>query len=327
MFADDEYDGFETHFDQVKQNLISSDQPSDEMFATSGDTKPTKPARKGGKKKAEGEAATAPTRRKKAEVEEVEVNIKEFDLNWIPPQSASEHKGCKIAVIGGSGSGKSTLVQSLLASKAHIAPVIQIFNGSEENNATYHTNYPPIFVHDKLDINAMIEFKKRQTIAGKHLPENSWAIQIIDDCMDDPKMFKHPVVQAYYKQGRHWHMIHILCLQYCMDIMPSIRQNIDFIFILKESSQKMRKKLYEDYCPGCVETFADFNALMDELTTNYGAIVINRRATSTKIEDMIFYYKADPDALSPAWKFGHQTAWDFSNERYDENAGDPFVKD
>jgi hypothetical protein len=213
--------------------------------------------------------------------------------------------------------GKSTLIRAILASKAHLAPVIQVFNGTEDNNKMYSEMCPPAMVHDTLDLNALISFKNRQTLAKQHIPENPWAVQVIDDCTDDPKILRHALIQAYYKNGRHWSMIHILSLQYSLDIMPNIRSNIDYTFLLRESGKKNIKKLYENYCPDCVETYEDFSALMGALTEDFGALVICNRTTSNKIEDCIFYCKIDPKAISPNFKFGHQTAWDFSNERYD----------
>ena len=267
-----------------------------------------------------------PKKDKEAEEPEQILRIKELDLNSIPPFLPSDNSGTKIVVIGKAGVGKSTVIQALLASKAHLAPVIQVFNGTEESNGSYSAKCPSVFVYDKLDLNAMIQFKNRQTIAGKHIPENPWAIQVIDDCTDDPKQLRHPIFQAYFKNGRHWHMIHILSLQYSLDIMPNIRSNIDYTFIMRESSKKNRKKLYENYCPDCVETQEDFNALMDALTTDYGALVVCNRTTSNKIEDCIFYFKAEINAISPAWKFGHQTAWEFNAERYDPDFVAPIIQ-
>lgn len=264
-------------------------------------------------------------KKEKAPLEETVLNIRELDLNSIPPFTAKDNSGTKIVVIGKAGVGKSTVIQALLASKAHLAPVIQVFNGTEESNGSYSSKCPGVFVYDKLDLNAMIQFKNRQTIAGKHIPENPWAIQVIDDCTDDPKQLRHPIFQAYYKNGRHWHMIHILSLQYSLDIMPNIRSNIDYTFIMRESSKKNRKKLYENYCPDCVETQEDFNALMDALTGDYGALVVCNRTTSNKIEDCIFYFKAEPNAISPAFKFGHQSAWEFNAERFDPNYVEPII--
>ena len=222
--------------------------------------------------------------------------------------------------------GKSTVIQALLASKAHLAPVIQVFSGTEDSNGSYSAICPPVFVYDNLDLNAMINFKNRQYIANKNIRENAWAIQVIDDCTDDPKQLRHPVIQAYYKNGRHWHMIHILSLQYSLDILPSIRSNIDYTFIMKENSKKNRKKLYENYCSSSVESFEDFNTLMDALTNDFGALVIKNQGQSNQLEDNIFYFKADPNAISPTWRFGHNTCWQFSNERYDEDYVKPIIK-
>ena len=121
-------------------------------------------------------------------------------------------------------------------------------------------------------------------------------------------------------------MIHILSTQFCLDIKPNIRSNIDYVFICKEDTKKNRKKLYENYCPDCVESFEDFCVLMDVLTQNYTALVINYKAATNKIEDMIFYFKADPNSVSPAWRFGHMTAWEFNNERFDPNYIEPIIK-
>ena len=222
--------------------------------------------------------------------------------------------------------GKSTVIQALLASKAHLIPAIQVFSGTEDSNGSYSKVCPPLFVYDGLDINALIAFKNRQYIANKNIHENAWACQVIDDCTDDPKQLRHPVIQAYYKNGRHWHMFHILSLQYSLDILPSIRSNIDYTFIMKENSKKNRKKLYENYCHSSVESFEDFNTLMDALTNDFSSLVIKNQGSSNKLEDNIFYFKADPNAISPTWRFGHTTCWQFSNERYDEDYIKPIIK-
>lgn len=286
---------------------------------TSGLSNVLKPVvkNKGGRPRKDPNAPVVPT---------LTINIREFDINSIPPFAPSDKSGVKIVVIGKAGVGKSTVIKALLASKAHLAPVIQVFNGTEDNNGGYSSFCPSVFVYDKLDLNAMIAFKNRQTIAGHHIPENPWAIQVIDDCTDDPKQLRHPVVQAYYKNGRHWHMIHILSLQYGLDIMPNIRSNIDYTILMRESSKKNLKKLYENYCPDCVESFEDFCEIMKACTEDFGALVICNRTTSNKIEDCLFWYKADPKAISPTFKFGHQVMWEFNAERYDPDYQDSLIK-
>ena len=146
--------------------------------------------------------------------------------------------------------------------------------------------------------------------------ENPWAIQIIDDCTDNPTILRDPLFQNYYKNGRHWKMIHILSLQYCLDVLPNIRTNIDYTFIMRESNLKNRKSLWENYA-GIIPTFEEFEAIFSTITEDYTALVINNRVQSNKLEDCVFWYKANPNRFPENWKFGHPTAWDFHNQRFD----------
>lgn len=210
--------------------------------------------------------------------------------------------------------GKSTVIQDIIASKAHMIPAAQIFSGTEDSNHFYSEKFPGVCVYNKLDEKAVENFVTRQKAAMKYL-ENPWAMQIIDDCTDDPKILTKPLFQSYYKNGRHWKMIHILSLQYCLDIRPNIRTNIDYTFILRETNLKNRKSLHENYA-GCIDNFQDFCDVMDQITEDYTALVINNRVQSNKIEDCVFWYKANPNRLPPNWKFGHPSAWDFHLERF-----------
>jgi len=254
-------------------------------------------------------------KKKEEEVEEVIIKVKEFDINTMPPVSSSDYSGCKVVVVGKAGTGKSTLVQSIIAAKAHICPALQVFNGTEESSQFYSKACPNVLIYDKLDMDALVNFWKRQRVAMQYL-ENAWAILIIDDCTDDPKQLRHPLIQAIYKNGRHWRALFILVLQYSLDILPSIRSNIDYTFILRESSRKNRKKLYENYCPDVVNE-QEFYAILDACTENFSSVVVCNRTVSNKIEDCIFYYKADPSMIPPTLRLGHQTCWQFNEERYD----------
>jgi hypothetical protein len=211
--------------------------------------------------------------------------------------------------------GKSTIIQDIMAYKSHICPVIQVFSGTEDSNHFFSEKCPPVCVFNKYDEKSIENFVKRQKIAKKYL-DNPWAMQIIDDCTDDPASLRKPLIQSYYKNGRHWKMIHILSLQYCLDIRPNIRSNIDYTFILRESNLKSRKSLHENYA-GCIDSFQDFCDIMDQITEDYTALVINNRVQSNKMEDCLFWYKANPNKIPPNWKFGHKDAWSFNNERFD----------
>ena len=217
--------------------------------------------------------------------------------------------------------GKSNIISSIVDSKKHIIPVSQIFSGTEDSNGFYCSKFPSVTVFNSLkDLKPVENFIRRQKFAKRYL-DNPWAVQIIDDCTDDPKLFTKPLFQSYYKNGRHWKMMHILSLQYCLDIKPVIRTNIDYSFILRETSKKNRKSLYENYA-SAVESQQEFETLMDALTTDYCSMVIVNYNTSNNIEDCIRWYKADLDRTKQ-FKFGCDDFWMFNNDRLDSNYEDP----
>jgi hypothetical protein len=250
------------------------------------------------------------------------INIRPFDFNTMPPfKGKGEEDGTKIIIIGKAGSGKSSLIKDILAAKAHLIPVAQVFSGTEDSNHAFASIVPDVCLFNKLDTKAMEEFKKRQKIAKQWL-KFPWALQVIDDCTDDPKLFTKPLFQSYYKNGRHWKMLHILSLQYCLDIKPVIRTNIDYTFILRETNKKNRKSLFENYA-SCVDNLRDFEGLLDQLTTDYCSMVVVNRSQSNNIEDCIRWYKADLEKIKN-FKFGCDDFWLFNNQRLEENYVDTY---
>ncbi len=201
--------------------------------------------------------------------------------------------------------------------KRHIFPVGIAFSGSEDANEANAKIMPKIFVQNKLRFDALERFKQRQKFAGKHL-ENPWALHVWDDCTDDTKLFKKPIIQDYYKNGRHWHMLHINSVQYCLDVPPAIRTCIDGSFILRESNDKTRRKLYENYA-SIIPTYNDFNDIMDEITTDFTSLYIDNRSISNNVEDCIYYYKANLERIPDNWRVGCDAYWDQTDIRFNPN--------
>lgn len=250
-------------------------------------------------------------------------HIKELDLNMIAPSSDKiydkDQGGPKIVVIGKPGTGKTTLITSLLYNKKHIYPVGVVMSGTEDSNGHYGKIFPDTFVYNGLDEKRIGDFIDRQKLARKHL-KNPWAVLLIDDCTDDPKTLRKPLFQAIFKNGRHWKMMFILSLQYCMDVLPVIRTNVDGTFILRETNIRNRKNLWENYA-GVIPDFTTFCDIMDQLTDDYTALYIHNATKSNKFEDCVFYYKAETGKLHN-FKMGSEDYWDFHNERYNPETAD-----
>jgi hypothetical protein len=81
--------------------------------------------------------------------------------------------------------------------------------------------------------------------------------------------------------------------------------------------------LWENYA-SIVPTFDMFNDIMDQLTTDYTAVFINKRIQSNNIEDCVFYYRADLGAIPDSWKFGCESYWKFHQDRFDPSYMDEY---
>ena len=245
--------------------------------------------------------------------------IRELDPDIIRPNYGDitnvNQGGHKITVIGKPGSGKSYLIRSLLYEKRHVLPTGVVFSGTEDSNGFYETLFPKSFVHDGLELKQLEKFIKRQKLARKYLP-CPWSALIIDDCMDDNRLFNRPIIQGLYKNGRHWSMLYILALQYSLDIKPSIRTNIDGTFIFREPNVNFRRKLWENYA-GIIPTFDDFCEIMNQLTDKHMALYIHNASQSNEIEDCVFWYKAKP--VPENFRVGCPEYWAHHDKRYNEN--------
>ena len=217
--------------------------------------------------------------------------------------------------------GKTTLIASLLYAKRHIFPVAVAFSGSEDSNGFYRKIMPSTFVFNEYNEDKIKDFIRRQKIAKQHLP-NPWAVILLDDCTDDPRIFNNPLQHGMYKRGRHWKMWYILSLQYAMDVKPVIRTNVDGIFILREPILKNRKTLWENYA-SVIPDFHLFCEIMDQLTDDYTALYIHNATNSNDWQECVYYYKAP--IIPKDFKMGCDTYWKHHTQRYNPEYVDPYT--
>ena len=247
------------------------------------------------------------------------LELKKFDMASIPD-------GKVVVFVGKRETGKSFLVRDLLYYKQDI-PVGCVISGTEGANSFYGKILPNIFIHHKFTDKVVGNYMKRQKKVVKASQGNSRidprAFFILDDCLYDPSWTKNTDIRSLFMNGRHYKSTFLITMQYSLGIPPSLRTNIDYIFILRENIQANRKRLYEQYA-GMFQNLEVFNQVMDQCTENFECLVINNNSKSNKLEDQVFWYKADEHSY---FKIGHPTLWKYHQDNYNPNHDDDSDQD
>jgi hypothetical protein len=150
------------------------------------------------------------------------------------------------------------------------------------------------------------------------------AFVILDDCLYDNTWARDKMMRLLFMNGRHWKIMLIITMQYPLGVPPTLRTNIDYVFILREPYIANRKRIYENYA-GMFPTFESFCQVMDQCTENFECLVINNNSKSNKLQDQVFWYKADNHN---EFKLGSKEFWELSKDynsddkedRYDPNS-------
>jgi len=246
------------------------------------------------------------------------LEMKRFDMKSIR-FNANETSGPVIVLIGRRDTGKSFLVRDLLYHHQDI-PIGTVISGTEAGNGFYGQHVPKLFIHDEYNTAIIENILKRQKMVLKQIKKeteaygrstiDSRAFVILDDCLYDQSWTRDKVMRLLFMNGRHWKIILIITMQYPLGVPPNLRTNIDYVFILREPYISNRKRIYENYA-GMFPTFESFCQVMDQCTENYECLVINNNSKSNKLDDQIFWYKAQQRGN---FKLGSKEFWDLSKD-------------
>ena len=127
-------------------------------------------------------------------------------------------------------------------------------------------------------------------------------------------------MRLLFMNGRHWKVMLIITMQYPLGIPPNLRTNIDYVFILREPYLTNRKRIWENYA-SMFPTLEAFCSVMDQTTENYECLVIHNNAKSNKLNDQIFWYKADNH---PNFKLGSREFWEISKNMGSDDEDDEY---
>ena len=257
------------------------------------------------------------------------LELKKFDMKSISFK-ANDANGPVIVLIGRRQTGKSYLVRDLLYYHQDV-PIGTVISGTEEGNGFYSKMVPKLFIHHEYNTAIIENILKRQRSVLKQIKKEVETYKksnidprtfvIMDDCLYDNTWSRDKMMRLLFLNGRHWKVMLIITMQYPLGVPPTLRTNIDYVFILREPYIANRKRIYENYA-GMFPTVEAFSQVMDQCTENFECLVINNNVKSNKLQDQVFWYKADGHS---DFKLGSKEFWELSkgmnsddeDEKYD----------
>jgi hypothetical protein len=233
------------------------------------------------------------------------VNMKGNEIPFTRFKLRHMVKDPAIVMIAKRGSGKSWLVRTILrflCEKRNV-PGGMIICKTEKMNPFYGKFFPDLFIHYEYSteiLNNLLNrqqqiLKKRVLKKAQGKKINARALLVMDDCLADKKSWvkDKPIGEIFYN-GRHYKLTYILTMQYPLGIGPELRNNFDYIFLLSNNFVSIQKKIYDHYA-GMFDDFSAFRQVFNQLTENFGAMVIVNNSKSKTVCDQVFHFKADED--------------------------------
>lgn len=235
-------------------------------------------------------------------------NVQAFNIEGMRPYTIS-------LAIGMRGSGKSVVMANVLRavagrdrtdgykriSKVYVIsdtePVTGYYSQWVEGPDFFAEVVTPELLQGIIDV-------QRQAIPTGLDPERREAAKandsvclVLDDITFNASIFKSKPMRWLFMNGRHYGFNIILGMQFCMDMPPAMRSQIDYVFALHEPSFANRKRLFEHYF-GVFENIKEFKTVFSACTVNYKCLVLDKHIRESDPYKVTFWFLAtQPEKL------------------------------
>lgn len=245
------------------------------------------------------------------------LQIRRFDMNNLKDHAT-------IVAIGKRGRGKSVVIKEILRLKSSI-PGGVIMSPTERLNCTYGDFIPQLYIHYTYEPEIiekilyrqeeMVEKERRKNAEGKKIDPR--AFLVMDDMMAKKKSWiSDECISNIFMNGRHYKLMFILAMQFSLGITPELRNNIDYIFLFGDDVRSNLERIYKHYA-GVFPNFDSFAMVFSDLTDNHGCMVIDNKVSSKRLQDKIFWYRADPTVKVEM--LGCKQYRDINDDNFDPN--------
>jgi len=212
------------------------------------------------------------------------LRIRKFPIDKMKPNRT-------ILVVGKRGTGKSTLLKDILYHLRKRVSTGFAMSPTHDTIRMFEDCLPCSHIYNEYNLDVVRTLLESLASLQEQRKLRDVAF-ILDDCMFDKGIMKTKEMREIHMNGRHLRLWFINSVQYLMDLGPELRTQIDYVFVLKENILSNRQKLHK-YFFGIFDRYEDFSKTMDECTNNYECLVLDNTVPNNRIQDCVFYYKAN----------------------------------
>jgi hypothetical protein len=200
-----------------------------------------------------------------------------------------------------------------------------VISGTEAGNGFYAEHVPKLFIHNEYNAGIIENVLKRQKHCMKLMMKeiqtykrsniDPRAFCILDDCLYDAGWTKDKLMRLLFMNGRHWKVMLVLTMQYCMDLPVNLRTNIDYVFLMRETNPAVVERLYKNF-GGSFSTLPAFAEALRLCTEDHGCMVIDN------VRSAVFHYRAKDRG---DFRVFHSKVWSYSKKRNVKSTSRPSV--
>jgi adenylate kinase family enzyme len=204
------------------------------------------------------------------------IQLKKFNLNILYSQFTLP----KICIIGGPNTGKTWLIYNIIQKLDELTSISDgiIVTPTDSHDKRYQNKFSFSYIHERFDMDII-----KNVIKIKNENKDSQYLFIMDNCeAAKSKWLKDNKIKSILTSKN---INYILTMQYAMYF--EYRQYFDYVFILEESIQISRKRIYESYFKNMYNTFEEFEDIFIPNTQDYKCIVLDNK------NKLIYYYKSE----------------------------------
>lgn len=219
-----------------------------------------------------------------------------------------------ILFAGGKRTGKSSLMREFMWFLKDRVYDGHVWSGTYDEDHPWENYFPKQMVHycmeefqeDALDKTLQVQ-QQRKDLARKYGASCPPSVLVFEDLeFLKPSIWNKQGTRSLIFNGRWQKEFCLVAYQYVMEVKMEMRGSFDYAVFTMDNSKAVRERIWKQFA-GVFDTLESFEAAFMELTKDYRAMVIDLRARSYKLEDCVFWYRANPDLGK--FRMGHPDVW------------------